>query len=135
MKRDISDATDIKNLVQTFFEKLMQVPVFNELFIEKLDIDMLALIDRYIAFWNRAIFQSNKTPFDILESHADVNYNLGYTLNASHFNEWLRVFEEVIRELYSGPNAQKAIEVARSMTIVIKMHIDDMEIHRKTLNN
>lgn len=133
MKTDIRDRADIKQLVHTFYERLLKEETFNHLFLEVAQIDILEHLDIIIDFWESVLFQAGKYKRDTLQKHLDLH--MTHQLTNEHFNNWLAIFNQVVDELYSGEKAKGVKDRALSIATIIKMKIDDLDHRRLAINN
>lgn len=132
-KTDIQSRADIKKLISAFYEKLLKDKEFAHIFLEVAKIDVLEHLDIMVDFWESVLFQVGKYKNDTLDIHLELNHK--YRLNKTHFNHWLKTFNETVDELFEGEKAKQAKERALSVATIIKMKIDDLERMRIELNN
>ena len=133
MKSDIEDRADIRKLVTSFYERLLNEEDFKHIFLEVMDVDMLAHIDTLIDFWESTLFQAGKYKGDTVEAHLEVNHQ--YRLNPTHFTKWLEIFNETVNDLFAGDIAQQAKQKALTLATIIRLKIDNLEQKRLELNN
>ena len=135
MKEDIRNAQDIRRLVSTFYEKLLQDEVFAHIFLEVAQIDVLDHVDVIVDFWDSVLFQAGKYKRNLVDIHLDINQKFNYGLNEQHFNDWLSLFNATVDELFEGDKAKMAKDRALSIATIIKLKIDHLEQQRLEWNN
>ena len=133
MKKDIEDREDVKRLVDAFYEKMLKDEVLGHIFTTVVDIDLTAHLLHLYDFWESVLFQVGNYKRDVLEKHLELNHI--HHLDESHFNLWLKYFNDTVDELFEGVNATGAKNRALSIAQIIKMKIDDLEKRRLEVNN
>lgn len=133
MKNDIRDRKDVRQLVLSFYERLMQDQEFEHIFLQVAEIDVLAHLDIQMDFWDSALFQTKKYKGDTLEVHLEVHHR--YRLKAAHFKRWLEIFNATVDDLFVGEKATEAKHRALTMASIIKVKIDNLEQRRLEINN
>jgi len=102
MLKDISNADDVKIMVDSFYKKVNQdellSPVFNE--IAKIDWDSHLPI--MYGFWRNILFSTGEYAGRPFVKHAPL------PINDIHFERWLALFNENLNELFEGPKTEEA---------------------------
>ena len=133
MKSNINNRKDIRKLITVFFEKLLNHEEFRQIFFEVAQIDILDHIETSMDFWESALFQTRKYKNELIETHLALHYK--YRLENKHFDEWLKIFNQSVDEMFEGEIAGIAKQKAYSLATIIKMKIDHLEKIRIELNN
>lgn len=133
MKHDIQDRADIRKLVTTFHERLLKDEDFKHIFIEVMQVDMLAHIDTLMDFWESTLFQAGKYKGDTVEAHLEVHHQ--HRLSATHFSKWLEIFNETVNDHFEGNIATQAKQKASALATIIRLKIDNLEQRRLEINN
>ncbi|NRB49960.1 MAG: group III truncated hemoglobin [Saprospiraceae bacterium] len=133
MKSDIQDRADIRKLVISFYERLLKEEDFKHIFLEVMEVDMLAHLDKLIDFWDSTLFQAGVYKGDTVEAHLEVHHQ--HRLNASHFSKWLEIFNETVNDLFAGNIATQAKQKASTLATIIRLKIDNLEQRRLEINN
>ena len=133
MKSDIQDRSDIRKLVTAFYERLLKEEDFRHIFLEVMQVDILAHIDRLMDFWESTLFQAGKYKGDTVEAHLEVHHQ--HRLNAGHFSKWLEIFNETVNDLFEGRIATQAKQKASALATIIRLKIDKLEQRRLEINN
>jgi len=103
-------------LVNTFYTKVREDillgPMFNGHIPEnEWPKHLIKLTD----FWETNLFGIPKFRGNPSKKHIEVDVNLGYTIDQTHFGKWLQLWLESIDEMYEGLYATKAKQFARKM--------------------
>lgn len=115
--RDISDANDIKTLVEHFYGKVMNDPIIGFLFTDIAAIDLEHHLPKISAFWSWQLLGIPGYSGRTFEKHVTLNQRA--TMNADHFHRWLYLFTGSVDALFAGPVADaaklRAGAIAKSM--------------------
>lgn len=121
LNRDIENRNDIMILVNTFYNHVKKDrligPVFKEIAQVNWDTHLVKMYD----FWDNIIFNTGSYRGNTLRVHE--NLNSLSALTEDHFEHWLQLFEVTVNELFTGKNAQKAINSANSIATVMKIKL------------
>jgi hemoglobin len=97
--RDIQNKTDIENLVNSFYTKVLKdatlAPFFSKLNFEK-------HLPKMVHFWTFALLDEPGYTTDVTKKH------LHMPLKKEHFDQWIALFNETTDELFKGAIAEKA---------------------------
>lgn len=115
--RDISDANDIKTLVEHFYGKVMKDPIIGFLFTDIAAIDLEHHLPKISAFWSWQLLGIPGYSGRTFEKHVTLHQRAA--LNADHFHRWLYLFRGSVDALFAGPVADaakaRAAAIAQSM--------------------
>ncbi|MCF8714429.1 group III truncated hemoglobin [Joostella atrarenae] len=114
--KNIEDRNDATILVNTFYAKIRKDellgPIFNgHIPDEKWPEHLSKLTD----FWETNLFGIAKFKGSPSRKHVNVDMNMDYSIEQTHFGKWLQLWFETIDELYEGDLARKAKDSARKM--------------------
>jgi hemoglobin len=118
MKKDLSTRADLEQLLQQFYETLLQDAAMQHLFIVVAKVDLPAHLPSIVDFWEQALLQGNGYQRNVLQLHTDLHRR--FPLTNAHFEYWLTVFEATVDASFEGAVAQKAKNRARSVAVVIQ---------------
>lgn len=102
MKKDIQDLTDIKKLVNSFYDRVKQDPLLAPIFFEKIPGDWSVHLDTMYRFWNAALFNVREYTGNPFMKH------VGLPLKQEHFERWIELFYQTIDEVFEGTIADEA---------------------------
>ena len=121
LKKDINSKEDLTILVTSFYEKVRKNPEIGFIFddIAKVNWDVHTPI--IIEFWEGVLFQSGNYRNNPIAIHKHVNSL--FPLEKKHFEEWLRLWNATVDEMFEGNNAELIKQRARSIATVIQIKI------------
>jgi hemoglobin len=102
-KKDITTKDDIKNLVDSFYNKVKENELLAHVFVTTMQIEWEKHLPKMYQFWEFILWQTGEykgTPFD---KHIVVNNKVALT--PQHFDNWINLFYETVDELFEGENA------------------------------
>jgi len=103
MKRDIENKTDIALLVDTFYQKLLQIEGMPEVFA---GLNFEAHKPRIVHFWAFVLLDEPGYTTNVFDKH------LHLPIKVAQFQQWLQTFVATVNELFEGEKAQMAIQRA-----------------------
>ncbi|MCO6461217.1 MAG: group III truncated hemoglobin [Saprospiraceae bacterium] len=121
MKRDISSLEDIENIIRIFYERVRSDNEIGFFFTEVVQINWERHIPNMCSFWESVLFYSGDYSGNPLSAHRAIHKK--YNTQPNHFKKWLYLFNAVIDNDYSGPNAEKMKHHARSIALVMQKNI------------
>lgn len=121
MKKDISSREDLFLLVGKFYEKLLADDSISYLFTDIAKINLDHHLPVLVDFWDSILFQSGTYQKNAMQPHIDLHQRS--PLQATHFETWLRYFNETVDELFDGEIAFLAKEKALSIATVMKIKL------------
>jgi hemoglobin len=111
-KHDIISRQDVELLVDSFYEKvkkdLLLGPVFQHL-------DWSKHLPNMYHFWTFNLLGEAGYTGNIIQKH------LPLKIEAAHFEQWLKLFNETVDSLFIGEKADEAKSRAYSMSVVIRV--------------
>ena len=132
-KTDIVSRIEIEKLIRVFYEKMLDDELLAPLFLQVAKVDLTHHLPIIYDFWESALFQVGKYKRDLISVHLDLHQL--HRLKASHFNRWLKLFNETVDEYFEGEKATQAKERARTIAAVIKAKINNLDRMRLEFNN
>ena len=112
MKKDITTREDIRILVDSFYEKVQRdellSPVFNH-------VDWPHHLPIMYDFWSSMLLSDQSyrgNPF--LKHHP-------LPIQSAHFNQWLKLFRETVRENFSGEKSEEVLMRAESIAGIFQL--------------
>lgn len=113
---DLDSVKEIAEMVRRFYHDVAQDGVLGPIFNDVAKVDWAEHLPKLTAFWSRALlgipgYQGN--PF---RAHAEVHARR--PLAPMHFDRWLTLFRDTIESGWTGPNAERALELADNVARV-----------------
>src|SRR5690606_39433229 len=114
--RDRDTPEEIAEMVRRFYADVAQDSLLGPMFNDVARVDWSAHLPKLTAFWCRALLGLPGYAGNPFRAHALVHLQQPFTL--AHFERWLTLFHETIELGWSGPSAQRALELARNVARV-----------------
>lgn len=131
MLKDVSNTTDIEEIVARFYEAALKDPIVGFIFTDIAKIDLESHLPIIANFWSDVVFRGNRYNGNPLQKHIELSQSL--PLRPGHFTRWLYLFEKAVDENHKGKNATlmkvRAEMVAKSISAAItKQKRSDMNL-------
>ena len=120
-KKDIENKDDIKFLVDSFYKKVLSNNIIGFIFNDVAKINFHDHMPKMYDFWESTLLQSNSYNGNPMIIHLDLHKKI--PLKKVHFDEWLRLFNETVNELFHGETAELAKTRALSIATVMQIKI------------
>ncbi|MFT7031658.1 MAG: hemoglobin [Cyclobacteriaceae bacterium] len=121
-RKDIESREDIELLVHTFYSKVRKHTTLGPIFNQVID-NWDEHLDKLCGFWETNLFFVQKYKGNPLQTHLDVDKELGHQIDQLHFGNWLNLWFETLDELYHDKNAEIAKHRARNMAHIMFIRI------------
>jgi len=102
LKSDLTDAADIRWLIDAFYAKVQVDPLLSPVFNDVAKVDWSHHLPVMYQFWETLLFRSGGYEGNPFLKHVVLPVDSG------HFQQWLSLFLGTVDELYSGPKAEEA---------------------------
>lgn len=103
-------------MVTRFYADVDVDPLLGPLFNDVAQVDWPEHLEKLTAFWCRALLGLTGYAGNPFQAHKRVYLKRQFT--AGHFMRWLSLFERTIHAGWDGPNAQRALALARDVARV-----------------
>lgn len=122
---DITNRTDIYNIVKLFYVKLIDDAVLKHFFAsfdtdEKPEHHLQILVD----FWDHQLFYTGVYRRNAMQPHLNLHHK--FPFKKEHFEQWLKLFNQTVDELFEGIKAHQAKNKAQSIATVIQIKISQL---------
>ena len=102
MKNDISNITDIKLLVDTFYTKIREDQLLKDIFNNKIEDRWPQHLEKMYTFWQTVLLEEHTYYGSPFLPHAKLPVVL------EHFEKWLLLFNATVDDLFEGEKAERA---------------------------
>ncbi len=119
---DIESETDVKTLVDAFYRKVLADPVIGFIFTKAVSINWEQHMPVMYAFWSNTLLGSGGYSGNPMVKHLELDKKV--KLDREHFNRWLLLWEETVKELFNGKIADEAIVRARNIASLMLFKIN-----------
>jgi hemoglobin len=113
--RDIKTYEEIKQLVDSFYQKVVSDDMIGYIFTEIQRVNWDYHLPRMYSFWQTVLFGDVSYKGNPMLEHFYVNKN--EPLKAEYFQRWLFLWENTINDLFKGEVAEKAKYSAKNMAV------------------
>lgn len=121
MKKDISNRSDIEQLINEFYERVKKSEQISNFFITDRKVDWSHHLPIMYDFWENILFYTGQYSGNPMAVHKDLHRDA--PLSKEDFAEWLRIFKQTVDELFEGNNAELIKQRAQSIAQVMEMKI------------
>jgi hemoglobin len=124
-QRDIENKDDIKLLVDSFYKKVLNNNQIGFIFTDVAKIILEGHMPKMYSFWESTLLRSNSYKGNLMMIHTALHQKT--PLKKEHFEEWLRLFNETVSELFHGETAELAKTRALSIATVMQIKISQLD--------
>ncbi len=121
--KSIETRTDIEDLVNKFYDKVIKDEVIGFFFTEIAQIDLKKHLPKMYNFWESILLGNPVYDGNPMRVHFPLNQVVA--LEEQHFDRWLMLWQETLEQNFSGQNAETALlraqNIARIMSYKMKM--------------
>lgn len=121
-KPDIAGRTEIKQLVDAFYEKVRRDDLLGFIFDEVARTNWETHLPKMVAFWETVLFGSGGFQGNPLAAHARLVPQT--EMGRAQFDRWLAVFKATVDENFSGERSGHIKRAAEDMANVIYSRIN-----------
>jgi hemoglobin len=114
MKHTITNAADIKELVDAFYKKVNADTLLSPVFNEEAKVDWETHLPKMYQFWGMQLIGSHDYTGRPFPPHTELN------IDRNHFERWLKLFIETIDEHFTGDVAETAKLKAKNIAAVFQ---------------
>ncbi len=101
-KNEITNIQDIKRLVEQFYKKVRQDELLKDIFNSVIQDRWSEHLEKMVRFWQTVLLEEHTYYGSPFIPHAQL------PVEKSHFDQWLKLFNETIDEHFTGEKAKKA---------------------------
>ena len=105
MKSDITSKTNIKLLVDTFYNKAQQNEVLAHIFNDVVKINWDKHLPKMYSFWASLLLQEHSYNGNPMKIYVELSKMT--PMNAAEFSEWVSLFYPSVDELFEGSTVEK----------------------------
>lgn len=122
MKPDITSQTDIKLLVDTFYNKVQQNKVLAPIFNDVAKINWDEHLPKMYSFWGSLLLQEHSYNGNPMKIHVELSKIT--PMSVAEFSEWISLFYQTVDELFEGTTAEEAKTRAANIARLMQLKID-----------
>jgi hemoglobin len=121
--RDLDHPDAIAEMVRRFYADVAQDDLLGPMFNDVARVDWSEHLPKLAAFWCRVLLDLPGYSGNPFRAHALVHAQRSFT--PAHFDRWLSLFRDTVELGWVGPNATRAVELARSVAQVHRRQLLD----------
>ncbi|MBL0884557.1 MAG: group III truncated hemoglobin [Chitinophagaceae bacterium] len=116
---DIENRNHIEQLMLAFYTKAIPDPVIGHYFTHVINMDLEKHLPVIIDFWETVLFGIAKYKSNAIAVHQHLHEKS--TFEEKHFEQWVKLFQSTVDELFQGEKAELAKQRALSIATVMKI--------------
>jgi len=117
--KDIQTREDIALFVHAFYGKVQEDGLLAPIFNGKIQPDQWPThLDKMTSFWSSILLQETDYKGNPFQHHTKLG------IDKSHFDQWIKLFNETINENFLGPKAQMAMVRADSIRNIFQSKLE-----------
>lgn len=128
--KEIKSRTDIELLINKFYEKIVEDDLIGFFFKKVIKLDWSKHIPVMYDFWETTLLGVAKYKGNPMKIHIDLH--MKEKLKPEHFDRWLEIWEETIKENFDGDKSEQAIKKAIQIGMLMKFKIEQYATNNKT---
>lgn len=125
MKPDILSKSDIKLLVDTFYDKAKINPVIGFIFTDVAKVNWEHHLPKMYAFWESVLIGGPPYGGNPMVPHLQLSKLT--PLTEKEFSAWLSIFNETMNELFEGPVAEEGKARAANIAALMLCKIQSVK--------
>jgi hemoglobin len=114
--RDLDSAGEIAEMVRRFYQDVAQDDLLGPMFNDVAQVDWNDHLPKLTAFWCRALLGTPGYAGNPFRAHSLINERSPFS--TAHFERWLDLFHDAVELGWTGPNAQRALDLAHNVARV-----------------
>jgi hemoglobin len=115
---DIETEADIAFFLDRFYARIRQDPALGPIFNDVAQVDWPTHMPKIRAFWSSLLLGTNTYQGQPMRPHFELAQKTN--IAPAHFEQWLALFRQTLRECFAGERANEALLRAQSIATVVK---------------
>lgn len=118
---DLDTPAHIQTFLELFYDALLADPVLAPIFLDVAGIDLRVHLGHIQAYWEKLLLKRDGYHRHTMNIHRALHAK--QALNASDFDRWLGLFRDTLEANFSGPYADRALQIAGHIAANMKAQI------------
>jgi len=119
--KDIENSQDIKLLVDEFYKEVVNDDLIGHYFSKVIPLDLEIHLPVMYNFWETTLLGNIKYKGNPMVKHIELSRK--ERLNPEHFERWLFLWVNSVKENFEGPKAEEAIQRAKLIADLMKFKV------------
>lgn len=121
MKNDIQNKSDIKHLVDSFYNKVRGDELIAHFFTAVVEVNWEKHLPVMYSFWENILFHKGTYSGNPIATHQELHHKS--PMLTVHFERWLQLFVATVDELYAGDKAEMIKQRATSVATIMQIKL------------
>ena len=121
--KDIETRGDIELLMQEFYKKVMHDEIIGFIFTDVAHLDLNHHLPIITDFWENVLLNTGVYTRNAMTPHFKLNEQVNF--QPQHFERWLLLFNETVKENFSGKLADLACTRAKSIASIMQIKLQE----------
>ncbi len=117
VKKEIETIAEIRELVDTFYDNVRRDPLLGPVFEKRIGDSWDAHLGKMYRFWQTVLLQEHTYHGSPFSPHATM------PIGKEHFQRWLQLFQETLKDNFTGEKADEAQWRAEKMAQMFQLKI------------
>lgn len=118
---DINDRQDIKILVDAFYKEVVKDDLIGHFFTKVIHLDLEKHLPVMYDFWETTLLGNIKYKGNPMVKHIELSRK--EPLIPKHFQRWLSLWVNAVKENFDGPKAEEAMQRAKLIAELMKFKV------------
>lgn len=119
--KDIENSQDIRLLVDEFYKEVVTDDLIGHFFTKVIPLDLDVHLPVMYDFWETTLLGNIKYKGNPMVKHIELSRK--EPLNPEHFERWLFLWVNAVKENFEGPKAEEAIQRAKLIAGLMKYKV------------
>ena len=114
--RDLDSVGEVAEMVRRFYQDVAQDDLLGPMFNDVAQVDWNEHLPKLTAFWSRVLLGVAGYSGNPMRAHIDIHEQEPFT--HAHFDRWVTLFSDTVQGGWTGPMADRALQMARNVARV-----------------
>jgi hemoglobin len=119
--RDIQTKEDLAFLMEAFYSKMLKDQEIGYIFTDIAKLNLESHLPSLTNFWENMLIQPNGYKKNVMDIHIQLNNK--EKLLPQHFERWLFLLDQTVRENFEGEKTERMLSSAKSIASMMQYKI------------
>ncbi|MAY82628.1 MAG: sec-independent protein translocase TatC [Flavobacteriales bacterium] len=125
--KDIENREDLELLIDRFYKKALKDEVIQHFFTKEVELNWDSHIPLIVDFWESSLLGTGIYRGNPMSAHIALDQNS--PMEQKHFDRWLNLWEESVKEHFAGEKADLAVSRAKQIAQLMQFKIGQERKH------